>query len=424
MDDILIIIALILLNGLFSMSEVALISARRTRLATDARKGNKNAAIALELSQEPDRFLSTIQIGITLIGILTGLYSGATVATDLGLCLNHTGIEPKTAMQIAQALIVTLVTFLSIVVGELVPKRIGLEQADSISKIVAVPMKLLAHIAFPAVWLLSVSTNFLARLLRLDRKRSKVTEDEIKSLIKEGTDSGEVTEIEQDIMVRALVMGDSCIGTIMTGRQNVVTLNIDMTSDEVREILSKELHASYPVYDSTGKEICGIISLKALILTIDKPKFSISGQLSPAMYLPESMSAYDALDTFKKSKNHAALVCDEFGAFQGIITLRDILDGLIGTLSDEANEPLIVKRANTEEWLVCGQCPIYDFLHYFKLEELYEPAGYSTISGIILSHFKRIPKAGDTFDWNNFRIEIVDMDLARIDKIAVRLIQA
>ena len=221
MDDIIIIIALILLNGVFSMSEVALISARKSKLAADAKDGSRNAATALELSNEPDRFLSTVQIGITLIGILTGLFSGATIATDLGNYLAGLGVAPKLALSLSKVVIVTVVTYMSIVVGELVPKRIGLGRADAIAKIVAGPMKLLSVFTFPIVWLLSFSTSAIVKLLCIGDNTSKVTEDEIKSLIQEGTDSGEVREVEQDIMERALVLGDCSIEVIMTSRKDV-----------------------------------------------------------------------------------------------------------------------------------------------------------------------------------------------------------
>lgn len=241
MDDLIIIIGLIFLNGIFSMSEVALISARKSKLTSDAKGGNKSAAIALALSNEPDRFLSTVQIGITLIGILTGLFSGATIATDLGNYLVTLGVSHKLAMSLSKILIVTVVTYLSIVVGELVPKRIGLGRADTIAKLVAPTMKLLSVITFPVVWLLSVSTAGIVKLFRLGDNASKVTEDEIKNLIQEGTESGEVKEVEQDIMERVLVLGDCRIEAIMTNRKDVVALSEDMDVATIRKVLAEEL---------------------------------------------------------------------------------------------------------------------------------------------------------------------------------------
>lgn len=421
MNDLIIIICLILLNGVFSMSEVALISARKSKLSSDSKNGNRSASVALELANEPDKFLSTVQIGITLIGILTGLFSGATIATDLGEYLASIGVAPKLALNLSKVLIVAIVTYLSIVVGELVPKRIGLGRADTIAKLVAPAMKLLSVVTFPIVWLLSVSTAGIVKLFRLGNSSSKVTEEEIKSLIQEGMESGEVKEVEQDIMERALVLGDCRIEAIMTNRKDVVSLSVDMDVAAIKGVLAEELHSSYPVFDKKREDICGVISLKKLILTLGNKDFSIGRELSAPLFLPESMTVYDALDTFKRTKEHSALVCDEYGCFQGVVTLRDILDGLIGNIPQGIDEPVIVKRRDKDEWLVDGQCPIYDFLSYFDREDLYEPASYTTLGGLIMEHLKRVPVAGDIFHWHGFNLEVADMDYARIDKIAVTL---
>lgn len=419
MYDLVIIIALILLNGVFSMSEVALISARKSKLAADAKSGSRNAATALKLQSEPDRFLSTVQIGITLIGILTGLFSGATIATELGNYLAGLGISPKLAMSLSKIVIVTIVTYLSIVVGELVPKRIGLGKADTIAKTVAGPMKLLSIITYPVVWLLSVSTSLLVKLLNIGNSSSTVTEEEIKSLIKEGTDAGEVREVEQDIMERALVMGDSRIDAIMTSRKDVAALTIGMDEENIRKVLATDLHSTYPVFDREKEEICGVVSLKQLILSLGSPGFNIEKELTSGLCMPDTMTFYDALETFKTSGEHTALVYDEYGNFQGIVTLRDILDGLIGNIVQSDEGPMIVKRPDKEEWLVDGQCPIYDFLEYFGCEDLYKPSTYTTIGGLILEEMKKVPVEGDLITWNCFRLEIADMDRARIDKVAV-----
>lgn len=424
MNDILIICGLILLNGIFSMSEVALISARRSRLATEAKKGNRKAAVALALSEEPERFLSTVQIGITLIGILTGLFSGATIANDFGRLLIAWGVKPGLAMGLSKVLIVTIVTYLSIVVGELVPKKIGMNMADSIAKLVAPAMKVLSLITYPLVWILSVSTTGLSKLLGIDKQSSAVTEEEIKSLIKEGTQGGEVKEVEQDIMERALVLGDLRVESIMTVRGDVATLSENMDSREVMDMISQELHSSYPVYDSTKSDIKGIVSLKQLILDLNSDNFNLGKIITPGLYVPENMSVYDALDTFKLRKAHSALVCDEYGAFCGVVTLRDILDGLVGNCPDEIEEPMITERPAGHEWLVDGKCTVYDFLAHFDREDLYEPQSFTTLGGMIMNHLHRIPAIGDVITWNGFRLEVVDMDNTRVDKIAVTLTPA
>lgn len=421
MDDLLIICGLILLNGIFSMSEVALISARKSKLSTEAKAGNRNAATALELSNEPERFLSTVQIGITLIGILTGLFSGATIANDFGTLLASWGVKPSIAATVSKILIVTAVTYLSIVVGELVPKRIGMNMSDKIAKIVAPVMKLLSVITYPVVWILSISTTGISKLLRIDKNASTVTEEEIKSLIKEGTVTGEVQEVEQDIMERALILGDLRVESIMTVRSEVVCLTSDMTADNVKEILSKELHSSYPVYNPCKSEVLGVISLKQLIFSINDKDFDLGKMLAKGLYVPENMKVYDVLDTFKQAKAHSALVCDEYGDFCGVITIRDILDGLVGSCPDDLEEPMIVKRPDIDEWLVDGRCPVYDFLAHFDREDLFSPESYTTVAGMIINHLKRVPVSGDTITWNGFRMEVIDMDSVRVDKIAVML---
>lgn len=421
MDDILIICGLILLNGIFSMSEVALISARKSKLSTDAKKGNKSAAVALALSEEPERFLSTVQIGITLIGILTGLFSGATIANDFGLILITWGIKPSIAMGLSKAVIVTIVTYLSIVVGELVPKKIGMNMADTIARLVAPTMKLLSIITYPVVWVLSISTLGISRLLGIDKKNSFVTEEEIKSLIKEGTEGGEVREVEQEIMERALVLGDLRVEAIMTVRGDVASLSVNMSSDDVMGMISQELHSSYPVYNSSKSDIIGIVSLKQLILSLNNENFNLHDIMRPGLYVPENMSVYDTLDMFKDKKAHSALVCDEYGAFCGVVTLRDILDGLVGNCPNEIEGPMIVKRDSKEEWLIDGRCTVYDFLSHFNKEDLYIPQSYTTIGGMIMNNLQRVAVTGDIVVWNGFHIEVVDMDNTRVDKVAVSL---
>lgn len=404
------------------MSEVALISARKSKLQTEAKKGNHNAAIALKLSEEPERFLSTIQIGITLIGILTGLFSGATIADDFAKILIGWGVKASLATNLSKILIVAAVTYLSIVIGELVPKKIGLNMADRIARLVAPSMKFLSILTYPVVWLLSASTTGLSRLLNIDKKTTTVTEDEIKSLIKEGLEGGEVKEVEQDIMERALVLGDLRVGAIMTVRGDIVSLSTGMTPDEIMNIISRELHSSYPVYDSEKNTVLGIVSLKQLILSLHKDNFRLENIISCGLYVPENMSVYDTLDMFKQNKAHSALVCDEYGDLCGVVTLRDILDGLVGNCPDEVDEPMIVKRAASDEWLINGQCTIYDFLSYFDKEDLYTPASYTTLGGMIMNHLRRVPATGDIIEWNGFRLEVIDMDNTRVDKIAITFI--
>lgn len=419
MSDLIIIIALILINGLFSMSETALISARKTRLAQESKKGSRSATIALKIIDNPDNFLSTIQIGITLIGILTGLYSGAKFAGILSEVLVKWGIPLTYSNEIAQISIIVVVTYLSIVVGELVPKRLALNSADTIAKIVARPMLLLSKMCLPMVWFLSVSTGCIIRLFRLKEDQNLTTEGDVRQVIDSGAASGEVQPVEKDIMNRTLMLGDQRVSSIMTPRKDVVVLSIDMTIAEIKQNLTDELHDSYPVVSSEHDDIVGMISLKDLIFRIDSPDFSLASLVRPATFVPESMSVYDALERLKTLHVHSVLVCDEFGVMQGLITLNDVLDGLVGSTDELDSAPSIVEREDGS-YLVDASMPVYDFLNYFDNCELYQQSNYVTLAGLILEQMRRLPIVGQKINWHNFTFEIVDMDRQRIDKLLVR----
>lgn len=418
MDEIFIIIGLIVLNGIFAMSEVALISARKSRLSTDAKKGNKAARIALKLANEPDRFLSTVQIGITLIGILTGIYSGNKIAASLTDTMLAWGVSSTYASALAQGLIVVIVTYLTIIFGELVPKRIGLSVAEKVAKLVSRPMNFLSFIASPFVWLLSKSTSAMFNLLGIKDTDNKVTEEEIKSIIQEGTEGGEVQPVEQDIVQRVFLLGDLKVESIMTHKNDIVWLDTDMTAAEVKEVLSNELYECYPLTEGDWDHVKGVVLLKDLVLHLYEENFSLTNLVREPVYFHEGMNVYKALEQMKLQRISRALVCDEFGSCTGIITLKDILEGLVGAM-DNAEEPDIIKRVNKEGWLVEGQCPFYDFLYYFNRSDLFENSEYNTVGGLILQQLQHIPTSGETIEWNGFTMEVVDMDGARIDKVLV-----
>lgn len=419
MDEIIIIIGLIVLNGIFAMSEVALISARKSRLSSDAKKGSKSAKVALKLANDPDRFLSTVQIGITLIGILTGIYSGNRIASDLTETMISWGVSTTYAAALAQGVIVVIVTYLTIIFGELVPKRIGMSVAEKAAKVMARPMRVLATIALPFVWLLSKSTELIFNLLNIKEADNKVTEEEIKSIIEEGTEEGEVQPVENDIMQRVFLLGDLKVSSIMTHKSDIVWLDMDMTADEVRAVVNENLFEFYPIADGDLDHVKGIVNLKDLVVHLSKPDFKLASLIHEPAYFHESMNVYKVLEQMKVQKISRGLVCDEFGVCTGIITLRDILEGLVGNVDDPGEEPDIIKRVNKEGWLVDGQCSLYDFLCYFKRSDLFETSGYHTLGGLILKELQHIPTSGETLDWNGFTFEVVDMDGARIDKVLV-----
>ena len=423
MDEIIIILLLIMFNGIFAMSEIAVIQARKTTLSNDEKKGSKGAKTALRLANDPDRSLSPVQIGITLIGILTGIYSGASLSGKFSDVFESVGMPERWAYPLAQGLIVIAVTYLTIIFGELVPKRIGMSVAEKVSEIIARPMYVLSVVAGPFVWVLSKSTELVVNLLGVKNAESKVTEEDIKSIVQEGKEDGEVQEVEQDIVERVFMLGDLTVDSIMTHRSDVVTLDVNMTNDEIKQVLNENMYEAYPLIDRGIDNILGVVLLKDLIFRLDDNTLNLKAIMHPAVYFYENMSVYKALEQMKEKRLTQAFICDEFGSFQGVITLRDILEGLVGNIDEVSGDPEIVKREDSESWLIDGQCSFYDFLSYFDKEDLYdsEQQDYNTLAGLIIEQLKHIPQAGERTEWNCFNFEIVDMDGARIDKVLVTL---
>ena len=390
--EILIIFFLILLNGVFSMSEIALISARKNRLETAAKKGNKNAQIALDLANAPNKFLSTVQIGITLIGILTGIYSGDKITHDVEAFIMGFQVLKPFAPSIAVGIVVVILTFFSLVLGELLPKRIGLNHPESIAKAVAWPMKIISIITAPFIWLLTHSTEFLLKVLQIKPTADgKVTEEEIKAIIKEGTEIGEVQEIEQDIVERVFHIGDRKINSLMTHRKSVVMLPLDSNKEQVKEFMLKELHSIYPVYKENHDDIVGVVNLKSIFANIDAADFNLPEIMTEAPFMMEQTTAYKALEEFKKTGIHYAFVSDEYGVFQGIITLNDILEALVGDASDFYKEDFQLVEREDGTWLVDGHYSLHDFLTYFELDELINDYEVTTVSGLIMTELSHIP---------------------------------
>lgn len=403
------------------MSEIALISARKSSLKSEASKGSKSARKALGLQDNPDRLLSSVQIGITLIGLLTGLFSGNKIATLLAQVLADAGLEYRLASGLAQTLIIIVVTFLSIVLGELVPKRIGMNSAEKVAMVMAGPMSFISKLAKPVVWLLSKSTSLIICLLGVKEQESKVTEEEIKSIIQEGTDVGEVLPVEQDIVGRVFTLGDLTVSSIMTLRSDIVWLERSMTETEVRECIERNLYEEYPVVDNDLDHVVGILRLKDFVVNSGKPHFSLEKMLTRPTYFHENMSVYKTLEEMKSQKVSRALVCDEFGSCCGIITHKDILEALIGDMHDDIEDtPDIVERAGGGGWLVGGQCMMYEFLDHFGLDEAMQDYEFTTVAGLILHTLERMPTVGECVRWGEFTFEVVDMDGPRIDKVIVK----
>ncbi|VXA99802.1 Putative hemolysin [Flavobacterium sp. 9R] len=403
------------------MSEIALISARKNRLETAAKKGNKSAKTALDLANSPNKFLSTVQIGITLIGILTGIYSGDKITKDVELFIQSYQVFQPYAHSIAVGIVVVVLTFFSLVLGELLPKRIGLNHPESIAKTVAMPMKFISIITAPFIWLLTSSTDAILDLLQIKPTADgKVTEEEIKAIIKEGTEGGEVQEIEQDIVERVFHIGDRKVNSLMTHRKSVVFLPFNANKEQVRQLMLKELHSIYPVYGENFDDIVGVVNLKNIFSNFENDSFNLADIMTEAPFIMEQTTAYTALENFKKTGIHYAFVSDEYGDFQGVITLNDILEALVGDASEFYKDDFQLIEREDGSWLVDGHYSLHDFLTFFELDELINDYEVTTVSGLIMTELSRIPKQGEKLIWQKFELEVIDMDGVKIDKVMVK----
>jgi len=325
------------------------------------------------------------------------------------------------ANSLAVVIVLVCITYFSLLLGELVPKRIGLNNPEGIAKLVARPMKIVSIVTAPFVWLLTTSTDLLLKIFRIKPSaESKVTEEEIKAIVQEGTEGGEVQVIEQDIVERVFTLGDRRIGSLMTYRSDVVFLDMHGSREEVREEVINELHSIYPVFEEEKDNVVGVVYLKDLFEYINDSDFHLSKILRTPQYLSSAALAYDALRHFKETKVHYGIVTDEYGTIQGVITMNDILESLVGDVSEFYHDEFQLVQREDGSWLVDGQYPFYDFLNNFELEELAPEYVNNTVAGLILHQLNSIPKEGDKMTWLNFEFEVLDMDGARIDKILVK----
>lgn len=418
--EIFILIGLILLNGLFVMSEIALVSARKARLESMAERGDAKARNALDLSHNPDIFLSAAQIGITLIAILTGVYSGEKFSKDLKPFVEKIDALAPYAETISTTLVVMLVTYLSIVFGELIPKRLGLINAEKIAKVVAQPMRIFAKMTYPFVWLLNKTSNLIFKIFNIKSERDDfVTEDEIKAIISEGTESGSVEEEEKVMIERIFHLGDRNITSLMTHRSDIVWFDVNDNEEKIREKILQQPHSFYPICDGEIENIKGVVGIKDLYIADDFTLFK--DLMIPAVFVPDNNTAYQVMAKFKESKFHACFIVDEYGSLRGMITLNDILEAIVGDLPDaDASEYEITNRGDGS-FLVDAQIPFYNFLTHFNRTEWLsdEQLEFDTLAGCILHELEHIPQSGEKLKWKGFKFEIIDMDGHRIDKVLV-----
>jgi putative hemolysin len=400
---------------------MALVSAKKSRLEGTANKGDIRSKTALELKEDPDIFLSTTQIYITLIAILTGVYSGERFSIYLQPLFEKIEFLRPYAATVSMVIVVILVTFLSILFGELVPKRIAIMNPEKIAKAIARPIKILSKISYPLVWLLSSLSAGVFKLFNITpQSDSQVTEEEIKAMINEGSELGAIEEEEKDIIERVFHLGDRNITSLMTHRTDIVWLDVNEERESVKEKIKEFQHSVYPLCRDEIDDIEGIIYVKDLYLQPDAP---LSDLARKALFIPENNSAYQVLEKIKNTKIHYAFIVDEYGSLQGMITVKDILKAIVGEMPEEEDDEYVIVERKDGTYIIDGQIQFYDFLTKFD-KTIWINEGeneFDTLAGFILHELKRIPSVGDTFEWRGFDFEIVDMDGQRIDKVIVKI---
>lgn len=427
--EITFIFLLLVANGVFAMAEIAVVSARKARLQQLAQEGDKHARTALELATKPNQFLATVQIGITLVGTSAGAFGGATIAEEIATQLNEIPLLAPYGETIGISIVVIGITYFSLVIGELVPKRLALNNAERIASAVAVPMRVLSAIASPVVRLLSVSTDLVIRLMGVKpSKEPSISPEEIKVLIEQGTEKGIFEVSEQNMIDRVFRLDERRVSSFMTPRTHITWFDIEDTPEDIRRKIENSQHSRFPVAKGSLDNVLAIVRAKDLLNQIlaGQP-LDLSVLLHPPLFVSESMSALKVLDLFKQKRSHVALITDEYGGIQGMITHNDILEDIAGSVpcAGELAEPEAIRREDGS-WLLDGLLHMDEFKEIFDLKELPEEAysHYQTVGGFVMNQIRSIPAAGQYFEWEKLRFEVVDMDGHRVDKVLVTPIQA
>ncbi len=416
--EILAIFLLILLNGFFAMSEAAILAARKARLQHRLNEGDDRSRLALGLAENPNRFLPTAQIGITLVGILTGAVGGATLADFLAGRLEQVPALAAYSHSLALAIVVVPITFFSLLLGELVPKRLALYSPERIASAVAGTMLVIAKIFSPVVWFMGKSTDLILRLLRIKPiKEPPVTEEEIQVLLDQGTQAGVFEEAEQDMVEGVFSLSDRRVNSLMTPRNEIVWLDINDSPEDIHRKIADSPFSRFPVCVDSLDHILGVVKAKRLLLAgIKGGQVQLKQILTPAIFIPETAFGSRALEMFKEGTTELMLVIDEFGVVQGLLTFYDILEEIVGEL--ETEEPQATQRQDGS-WLLDGMLPVDEFKEIFNMRKLPQEEEYETLGGFVMTHMGRIPKATDQFEWSGLRFEVMDMDDKRVDKILV-----
>jgi len=417
-SEILIILAVILINAVLAMSEMSVASSRKARLQQRVNEGDRRSQHVLQLMQNPNLFLSTVQIGITLVGVFTGAVGGATLAVPLGELLGRIPALTGYADSLALGIVVIIITFFSILLGELVPKRIALHNPEQIASMLAGAMIIVSKVFAPFVWLLSRITDFILKLLGIKPgMESPVTEEEIQLLIDQGTQAGVFEEAEHDMVEGVFSLGDRRVYSIMTPRTDIVWLDIDDSMEDIRAKIAGNDFSRFPVRQDTLDVILGIVKARDLLVpSLSGQPIKLKDLLRPAFFVPETMLASNALEILKEKGTDILLVIDEFGGVQGLLTINDILEEIVGEM--EIDEPQATQRQDGS-WLLDGMLEVDEFKDIFELNILPHEDEYETLSGFVMMSLGRVPQSADHFEWNGLRFEVIDMDGRRVDKVLV-----
>jgi putative hemolysin len=422
--DLLLVLVLIVANGALSMSEIAIVSARKERLQQWAETGNAKAGAALNLANSPNLFLATVQVGITLVGVLSGVFGGFKIANDLADWLNLIPLLAPYSHGLAMGIVVLAISFLSLIIGELVPKRLALDNPERIATFVSPAMDLLLSVVSPAVRFLSASTDLVLRLLgQKASNESPITEEEIKLLISQGTVAGVFDEAEQEMVERVFRLGDRRVGVLMTPRKRVTWLNLNDPLEKNRRLITRSAYSRFPVCQGRLNNTLGIVHVRDLLVrSLEGRPLDLRSALKQPLFVLETTHVPKVLEMFKESGTHMAMIIDEYGTIEGLVTLTDILEAVVGDLPsvDDQEEPKVVQREDGS-WLVDGLLPVDELKEMFRIRDLPEEKGvdYQTLGGFAMTHLKRIPTAGDYFECCGLRFEILDMDGHRVDKVLI-----
>jgi len=409
---------LLLLNGVLAMAETALLSVKKTRLQNQLNKGDVRAGIVLKLTENPNQFLSVIQIGITSIDLLIGALTAATLGVWINMELEKFPALAKYSELISILIGVLPVTYLSLVLGELVPKRLALRDPEGVSSLVAGPMLFFSKIFSPFVKLLSFSTEWILKMMGVEaNSEPPVTEEEIHLLIDQGTQAGVFEESEQDMVEGIFSLGDSRVYSLMTPRTDLVWLDVTDSIEEIRQKIAECPYSRFPVRQDSLETILGIVKSRDLLVeSLSGKMIDLKALLKPAFFIPETMFASRALELFKEKNTELLLVVDEFGGLQGLLTINDILEEIVGAM--EFEEPQATQRQDGS-WLLDGMLEVDEFKELFEFTALPHEDEYETLSGFVMTSLGRVPQAADNFEWNGFRFEVMDMDGRRVDKVLV-----